>query len=123
MTDQGLSLQAGKSYNYLAEVKNRNKEAYTFIKEIGITKYLDNAYRYTSQLANIYYEIKDSKNMTFTEFYNKHLVDQHASKYAFCVYLKNKAFSNIESMTQLKTYKKMENIINKYEIYKKEKEC
>jgi len=112
MNDRELSLQAGKSSNYLAEVKWRNPSFYNFLKKEGIINYENKASMLRAHLAEIYYEIKIRPDMSLTEFYNDYLHDQHASKWAFMTY---------KTITQYKTYKKIENIIYKFKQYKNTK--
>jgi len=122
MSDQELSLLHGKPRNYLSEIKWRNPDFYHLLKDMGISKYEDEASALRAKLASIYYEIKDSKQMSMADFFRRELTDCHATVHAFCTWLNHNSFVNIDTTTQYRSYIRCMNVIEKYEKYKGDKQ-
>ncbi len=113
MTDQELSRMAGKSYNFLSEVKARQPDKYKIMKEIGIVEY-ENRYRIlANKLADLYYD----KPHYATLYKFNGLDSDFPTVQALRVFVVNRSFSNIENSPRYQTMLRMEKVIKAYEEY------
>ena len=122
MTDQEISLNAGFDRNWLAELKWRNPTKYKIMRRMGVTQYINYDARLRAQLGIIYWEIKESNDMTMSEFWSLYLRPVITSKHAFMVYIKSMAFTLSEATTRLSAVKRMQYIVKAYDKYKQRKQ-
>ena len=123
MSDQELSMNAGYWKNFLAVTKSRDPYKYRILKRMSIHGYDTYANWVRTQLGNIYWEIKENDDMTFTEFYNNHLSNVVVSKQALMNYFLKMSFRHPTQSTKYKAVKRMQRIVKEFNKYKRSKIC
>ena len=117
-SDRQLSLEAGKSGDYLSRVKHHSLPKYHKMKEIGINEYERYAKSLRTEMANIYWDIKEDDELTFMSLYN-HLTDVYKTYNSFITSLNNIAFGEGAYLTNYNTLGRMERIVKAYRKEKK----
>lgn len=122
MTDTEISLAAGKSESYMRVLKSMNKEKYNLLKEYGIEEFEHMYKTLKNKLAEIYWEIKETKNLSFANLYrsSNKIQNNYKSIESLNVGMSKFAFSS-SMRTTVSGFTKMNIIIKEYEKYKLEK--
>lgn len=122
MNDRELSLSLGYPKNWLAEAKHRDPRKYKIMKRMGILRYQEYCRLLRMSLGDMYWEIKESNNMTMSELYEEYLTDTFANKHAFIRYINHMSFNISSPNCQLKAIKKMQKALKSYKKYRTRKE-
>ena len=119
MNDREISVIAGKSGNYMYALKSAHKERYNMLKKYGIKEFEDICKEAKNKLAEIYFEIKEIKNFSFSNFYrsSEKIQKNYKSIKSFSVGISNSAFVANER-TSVNGFKKIGIILEEYEKYK-----
>jgi len=111
MTEQELSIQAGKHYNFLAHYKCTNNAKYKLFKEFGITGFDDECARVRNELSTMYYELYEKRHIA--KFCRDHLSEHFTGCIRFSMWLSNNAFGVSETMSAA-TYKQALTLLEIY---------
>ena len=119
MTDVEMSLMAGKSESYMNVLKCTYKGRYEMLKKHGIEEFEDMCKEAKNKLADIYWEIKEAKGLSFSSFYrySEKIQCGYKSIPSFITGVSGFAFSAYDR-TSVKGFEKMSIIIEEYEKYK-----
>ena len=119
MNGREISVIAGKSENYMYVLKSAHKERYNILKKYGIKEFEDMCKEAKNKLADIYWEIKETKGISFSGFYrsSSKIQESYKSIPSFIIGVSNFAFAANER-TSVKGFNKMSIIIEEYEKYK-----
>ena len=116
MSDTQISLEAGMSRSWLAEIKFHDIEKYNEIKKLGVEVFRNRCNAIRDTLADIYWEIKETPGMSFADL--QRAGDSDISQQAYTNYINMTAFNMSENTMQMKTFKRIESIIEDFKKYK-----
>ena len=119
MTDEQLSVRAGKDRNFSAIIKEVSEDTYDKMKEIGIQEYIDESKRLRILALDIYNDIE--QNRSLFQFYEKYCKDIISSIGLFYGLIFNEKFKHEDSIMSIISFNKLTELKKRYDKYKKDK--
>ena len=121
MNDRQMCITQGKHPDTLSAMKHADPEKYRYVKSIGIAAYENLTEEIKAQVGDIYWELKTDEHLKLSDFYRDMLMDLFQSQIAYLVAIGRFPFRQNQILLPLKTINKYQEVIRRYDIWKKER--